>query len=399
MHRAWLLMLTGCGLGFQATPVGDSDAGNTQSPPPTDGGTSSPASICWTFVDTGFAVNWETCPTKTVPDIDVDIGSDVTINTDSGTSSDPNVTCVPADTIAKLDQGKIETDKICAIVARTITIEAGHTLSATGSRTLALFAHTINIQGIVDVASHRQGAHGPGSASVGCAAGTPPSDNIFGGNGGYFGTNGGLGGNEPANAVGSTTGTTVVRSGCDGMPAHGVSLDGKTAGAGGGSVWIASDMGQFTLGDSAAINASGAGGLGGDTGHGGSGGGSGGLIVLQSSTITISATSNAQIFANGGGGGGGGSKMNVGTSGDDAGAASSGGASGAGGTGDGTGGSGGAGYDATVNPNAAGGAGLSSTTGSGGGGGGGGGAGIIRTDTSSSIQQVHFSPPPTRAHH
>jgi hypothetical protein len=332
-----------------------------------------------------------------VPDSDVDIGSDVKINTGTGISSDPNVTCVPADTTAKLDQSKIETDKICAIVARTITIEAGHTLSATGSRTLALFAHTINIQGIVDVSSHRQGPRGPGTAVTGCAAGTPPSDNTFGGNGGYFGTNGGLGGNEPANAAGNTTGTTVVRSGCDGMPAHGVSLDGKTAGAGGGSVWIASDMGQFTLGDSAVINASGAGGLGGDTGHGGSGGGTGGLIVLQSSTITISATSNAQVFANGGGGGGGGSKMNVGTNGDDSGAASSGGASGAGGTGDGTGGSGGAGYDATVNPNAAGGAGQSSTTGSGGGGGaGGGGAGIIRTDTSSSMQQVHFSPPPNR---
>jgi hypothetical protein len=323
----------------------------------------------------------------------VNIASDLSINTDTGTSSSPSLTCTLADTNVRIDKGS-EIDGICAIVAGTITIEAGHTLSATGSRSLALFADTINIQGTVDVASHAVGLRGPRSNTAGCNPGTPPSDNTFGGNGGNFGTEGGLGGNEPDNAEGSTIGTNLLRGGCDGLPGRGISLAGKTAGASGGAVWIASDMGELTLGDSAVINASGAGGLGGDLAHGGSGGGSGGLIVLQSTAIAISPTSNAQIFANGGGGGGGGSTSQPGTDGGDPADASSGGAAGGGGAGSGAGGTGGQGYHDTGTLNAAGDPGQSATTG-----GGGGGAGIIRIVTESSMQTAKISPPPIISQH
>jgi hypothetical protein len=359
---------------------------------------------CWTFIDTNFGVNWKTCSAPTISASVVDIASsDVVINTDNGTSTDPNVTCVPVDVTVKAGNGS-EIDGICAVVASSITVESGHLLSATGSRPLALFAHTISIQGTIDVGSHipstsspgTLGTRGPGSGLPGCIPGTSPGDSATGGNGGYFGTDGGLGGNQPNSSSGSTSGTTLLRGGCDGMLARKVvSID--TAGAGGGAIWISSDTGQLTIGDNAVINASGAGGHGGVfPSRGGSGGGSGGLIVLQSSAIAISPTSSAQIFANGGGGGGGGSLMNAGGDGGEPTNASSAGNAGPGGSGNNSGAPGGQGSSNT-GPKASGGAGMKSDNG--GSGGGGGGAGIIRIDTSSDLLQSPFSPPPMLAAH
>src|ERR1043165_7760534 len=67
------------------------------------------------------------------------------------------------------------TGNLCAVVAPSIVIPFGVTLSAHGSLPLALFAHSLTIRGTVDVASH-VGAPvvGAGSYTAGCSAGLFP---------------------------------------------------------------------------------------------------------------------------------------------------------------------------------------------------------------------------------
>src|ERR1041384_3063306 len=67
------------------------------------------------------------------------------------------------------------TGNLCAVVAPSIVIPFGVTLSAHGSLPLALFAHSLPIRGTVDVASH-VGAPvvGAGSYTAGCSAGLFP---------------------------------------------------------------------------------------------------------------------------------------------------------------------------------------------------------------------------------
>jgi len=240
---------------------------------------------------------------------------------------------------------------------------------------------------------------GPASGALGCPGAA--ATNSGGGGGGGFGGAGGKGGEEGASpittggAVGNAISLLELRGGCDG----GRGGDGSTTGglpgvggAGGGAVWISTDMGTLVIGTGAKINASGAGGARGlgSTGpdDGGAGGGSGGLIVSQAPAIILDPS--AQIFANGGGGGGGAEAGKSGHEGSDPTGPSSGGGGGQGGS---AAGLGGIGYFAL-------GIGLDGADGDpavhGGGGGGGGGAGAIRVASSTTISGTNVSPPPAR---
>jgi len=372
MHRACIALLAGCG--FQSS-AGTGDPGD----PMVDAMVDAPGSgakpvACWKITDTVTSFRVSACPTALINSIVVMM--DVSVDTDLGKPNPPGLSCAP------LSAGD---DNICVLAANSITIEQGNTLLAHGTRPLALLGHSITINGTVDVASHIVGGQrGPASNLTGCNPGTA-ANNAGGGAGGTFVGQGGKGGEEGGSpittggAVGNTIGFTRLRGGCDGgRNGTGQSNGGPAmvGGAGGGAVWIASDMGTLVIGSGAKINASGASGAGGAgsaaVDSGGYGGGSGGLIVLQAPTITLDAS--AQIFANGGHGGGGAQSAMSGHNGiDPTGAASIGG----GGDGGKTAavGAGGSGYPAsaaTLN-----GANGDAPTHSGGGGGG-GGAGAIR---------------------
>jgi hypothetical protein len=260
----------------------------------------------------------------------------------------------------------------CFIVADTMTVG---TTSVTGTRPLVLLAQTrIQIDNLLDVASHHNtaGAAAPSSACM--AFGQNPSGGGGGGGaGGSFMTRGGNGGRGDAgqsqngqSSQADGAAPTRLRGGCSGQFGSGSGL--QQAGAGGGAVYLVSGD-QIVI--AGAINASGGGGSGGNNRSGGSGGGTGGVIVLYGATIAITATT--VVVANGGGGAGGGSQMSNGVDGGDPGitlplVAATGGSNGVAGTG-------GAGFPETGNA-------LDGTGGpsNDGGGGGGGGAGYIRAN-------------------
>jgi hypothetical protein len=333
--------------------------------------------------------HWSGCTSQAASDA-IDLTADVVIDTDNKDSAPAGYACVVVPISIKSDH----TD-ICALFASSIKIEAGVTLSAHGQRPLALFAHSIDIEGTVDVASHIGGQRGPASNVTGCNP-SAPATRGGGGAGGTWTITGGHGGDQgqtpgtTGGAVGHAFSATELRGGCDGRRGGDGSMDGGpdgSGGAGGGAVWIASDMSMLTLGSGAVINASGAGGPGAPlTSLGGGGGGSGGLIVLQSTVLARDL--NAQIFANGGHGGGGTGNLIAGGDGGDP---TSPGSTGVGGTG-GDAGNGGNGYPAsgTISGNDG-----NSVTFAGGGGGGGGG-GVIRfaTNTPFSDPNNTVSPNP-----
>jgi hypothetical protein len=309
MRRAWVVLLAGCG--FQ------SHAGPSSSPPP-DGQVDAapaidalisdvisdvmiPAVPCWHLDSNSFDVHLSACP-PIGPD-HLDITADVSIDTGTGTSTQPMISC------AVISDGP---EQICALSANLITIAASVTLTAHGPRPLALLAHDINVLGTIDVASHLGQPAGAGTTPVGCN-GSRNATQLGGGGGGGFSLAGGPGGDQgKTTGSGAAGGATItvksLRGGCAGT---GGGSGGPTGdphgigGAGGGSVWLSADTGVLTLGNAAVINASGAGGAGGGaTSHGGSGGGSGGLIVIHAKMIIRLATTSL-IFAAGGGGGGG----------------------------------------------------------------------------------------------
>jgi hypothetical protein len=340
------------------------------------------------------------------------IATSASLDTDTGISTPPGITCVRTTNI---------TDNLCAIVAPSIVIQPGVTLRARGSLPLALFAHSLTIRGTVDVASHAAGSViGAGSYTSGCSAGLFPRL-AGGGHGGGASGEGGQGGDQGgAASTGGTGGFSFaidsLIGGCGGTRggdgSAGGSSDGgtPTGGAGGGAVWLVSDTADLTLDATAIINASGAGGAGAALeSHGGAGGGAGGLIVLQAPHIHLDP--NALLFANGGHGGGGAGINSTqpgylpGTAGTDPAGPTSGGTGGTGGV-DGsnpvltsplispnatsTAGDGGAGYPATATERD----GRSGGTTGRGGGGGGGGEGAIRVVSATFITGSNISPPP-----
>ena len=388
MQRACLVLLAGCGFHSTATDsdAALSDAASVDADPLLPPG-------CW-MVSDGRAFQASACAPTVVASID--ISADVSIDTDSLNTQ--GLHC------AQLTTG----DSICALVAGTITIRPNVTLSAHGSKPLALLGHSIDIAGKIDVASHIGGQRGAASNIAGCS---PPSlaTGAGGGGGGGFGTSGGKGG-APGGAGGAAGGAggsitlTALTGGCDGGgggDGSGTSGPPGSGAAGGGAVWIDSDTMPLTIRSGASINASGASGIAGRPvtafSHGGYGGGSGGLIVLRAATIQLEGT--AVVFANGGHGGGGSLTTVAGTDGTDPAGPTGPNAGGGGGNGGGgtagtmAGGDGGAGSwgpgsqdgkDGTKGDNAS----------TGGGGGGGGGAGMIKVASGTTLGGPNVTPTP-----
>jgi len=135
MHRAWVVVLAGCGFQSKVAPGGDAtmDASSSDANP----------GICWKLSDKVYKFDVSACPTALADMIDVT--TDVAVDTDAGTSNPPGLTCAP------LASGS---SNVCALAASTIKIEPGAILSAHGSKPLALIGHSIDIEGTIDVAGH-----------------------------------------------------------------------------------------------------------------------------------------------------------------------------------------------------------------------------------------------------
>lgn len=290
------------------------------------------------------------------------------------TSSSP--LCVPY----HLPSGAADT-AYCVIAASTITLSPTGRATITGARPLVIVGNQVQLDGVIDAASHRGGTTGPNANPGACVAGAAPGTDA-GGPGGSFGGAGGNGGASgsapPALASVATPKPTQLRGGCAGRAGESPNTGGA-AGAGGGAVYVIAQ--QLVIGGT--INVSGASGRGGGLSAGGGGGGSGGMIVLEAPTIVTSMA--ARIFANGGGGGEGGGLDNGGDNGIDSTAPTQAGFGGAGGVGGG--GDGGDGSAGTT-PAAPGQAGTVA------GGGGGGGAGAIRVIPPQMLAGA-IAPPPS----
>jgi hypothetical protein len=276
--------------------MGSNDGGTDG--PEIDGDPSIDARACF------GADNYEVCLT-TVPSAPVTLPA--TVDT---TSSTLCLTTQPAGWVSRGQPAS------CFIVGSMIT--AGN-VNVTGSRPLVLLAtQTINVTGVLDVASHG-GANpktGPGAPFGNCQGFTAtPSSSVSGGAGGAganFMTRGGAGGDGNGGMAGNSGGTTptapgtpptALRGGCTGQPGgDGDGTSGGAGGAGGGAVFLLAGT-SITIGNAGIINASGAGGAAGGDQAGGGGGGSGGMIVLYAPTLD---TPNGRLLANGGGGASGG---------------------------------------------------------------------------------------------
>jgi len=241
------------------------------------------------------------------PTMSIDISGAETINTDT----DPRCT-----TLVQASGGPV-----CLVNATTVNITSTGSLTATGSRPLAISSSsTMMIAGMIDVSSRRVGGQrGPASDDAACTFAAVPEEDAGGGGGaagGSFGAKGGDGGvGDTDNSIGAD-GTaaaglagpvampTVLRGGCRGQtggPEGGGGLGGTGGHSGGGLYLYAIDRIEL----SGRIRATGAGGEGGQVQAGGGGGGSGGLVVIESMTIAVSG----EINANGGGGGEGGARV------------------------------------------------------------------------------------------
>ncbi|MEO6773181.1 MAG: hypothetical protein ABI467_09175 [Kofleriaceae bacterium] len=262
----------------------------------------------------------------------------------------------------------------CVVVATELTISG--TVTAIGTKPLVLLATgTLQVDGTLDVASHRGGQTGAGAVATDatlCDPGTPPGNN-GGGAGGSFGAVGGNGGNNGGTA-GALQPANSMRGGCAGQ--DGKSGTNGTRGAGGGVAYLIAGTKIAVTG---AIDASGAAGTAGVNGNAGAGGGgAGGLIGLDAPIVT----NGGAIFANGGGGAEGSGNTTKGNDGNEStlGVAAAATASAS------NGGDGGAGGAVT-------GAGNGGNANTFGGGGGGGGAGAIRLFGAAAITGGVVSPP------
>jgi hypothetical protein len=328
-----------------------------------------------------------------IPTISLDISTADVIDTDT----DSRCTSV----------SQADGSSVCLVYATSVTIESQGSLTATGSRPLALASmSTMSIEGLIDVSSLRSGQRGPGADDARCSFAADPESDLGGGGGGAGGSFGAVaanGGTGDTNQDGGTDGTSLpgaagpiatimeLRGGCRGQKGGDESSTGAQGGTGGhsgGALYLLANEHLDVVGN---VRAKGAGGEGGPVRAGGGGGGSGGLVVIESPSISIAG----QISANGGGGGGGGAFVGTapgtpvdgqaGADGDLGTAPAAGGIGATGSTlGEGPGGAGGA----SATPSAPGG------DAGGGGGGGGGAVGVIRLIGTAAITGL-VSPAPT----
>jgi hypothetical protein len=295
-------------------------------------------------------------------------------------------------------------DGYCVIAGTTVTINAGISVQAFGTKPLVLLASdaiTTGLLSTIDVGSHRATMDTAEIVGAGadptCDAGMAPatsSNTSGGGAGGSFIGPGGKGGrgssNNNSGGSGGVAGAiatapvTTLRGGCAGQAGAGASN--ATAGHGGGAVMLIAGRAISVDGN---IDASGEGGSGGAAGlAGGAGGGAGGMIVFDAPFIAAT-TASSLIFANGGGGGEGGNNLGQagkeGADPNDTGQADGGNRIANGGNG---------GRGAGGNASAEAGADGTGGSNSGGGGGGGGGTGLIKAPATA-VFGSQLSPPPT----
>lgn len=214
--------------------------------------------------------------------------------------------------------------KYCIVRGLAITVPAGSTVRAVGSRPLVLVAKgTLEVHGAIDVSSAHAGflpaVRGAGANASACQAfmRVPESKSVGGGGGAGAsfagrGGGGGDGNNDGQYAGGGLTQISplsrpqVLQGGCRGQNGGGAADHASggpagTGGDGGGALYLASKVAVVVTGK---VLANGAGGGGGGAQAGGGGGGSGGFIVLDAPDIKRGETS--VLAANGGGGGQGG---------------------------------------------------------------------------------------------
>ncbi len=208
---------------------------------------------------------------------------------------------------------------ICAVSVRSLTVDSGQVLSASGSRPLAILASgDVTILGTIDVSGVGT-MPGPGAlSSDGGGDGTHAAtyDDGGGGGGGMCGAGGrgGTGGSAAGGAGGAARSPDMLVPLVGGTPGgHGSdSTVGGPGGGGGGALQI-SALGTIDV--EGTIAAGGGGGSGGaDVGAGG-GGGSGGAILLEAPSIVLGG--GGDLDAAGGGGGAGACSSGDGGSGDD----------------------------------------------------------------------------------
>lgn len=224
--------------------------------------------------------------------------------------------------------------EVCVVAFRNVTIPAGMTFRATGSRPVVLLASgDIDIAGTLDVSAYGQ-TPGPGGGHGGDSTRADGTGDAAGHGGAHVGTyadgGGGGGGMCGAGAAGGMGGAAAGGSGgvaaaaaTELSPLSGGSGGGRGGnsptwgfgGAGGGALQLTA-AGSITI--TGTILAGGGGGMGGPTGPmcttnaaSGGGGGSGGAILIEATTISVAG---ASFVAAGGGGGGGASACLVGES-------------------------------------------------------------------------------------
>lgn len=241
------------------------------------------------------------------PDGPLQIAQDTTIYTDN----DPRCRTVTQ------PNGRDE----CLILVESFEVALGIRYQAKGNRPLRIVAaNPIEIYGMLDLGSRRQGQGGAGHDADACILGTTPQDDSGGAAGGGGGSYVGLGGDG---GEGDTNGSnraspglagavqnipSYARGGCPGHDggnetAIGAGGLGGKAGAGGGAVSLVSAT-KVHIHSQGVIRATGSGGRGGGAQAGGGGGGSGGYISVTAPSII----SDGFLTANGGGGGEGGTR-------------------------------------------------------------------------------------------
>lgn len=201
----------------------------------------------------------------------------------------------------------------CVVAGTGITLPAGTTIRAYGTRPLVLLSTgSFELSGVLDVSSTSAAtAHplGPGVPNAICNVGAHAATVNSGGFGGSFGGKGGDGQRQDAGndntplAAAAVAFPSALRAGCPGGNGSTTTAGAAVGqgGAGGGAVSIIA--GRLLL--NGRLNASGAAGTGGPVAKsGGGGGGSGGMIILDAPSIVPGAA--FAVFANGGGGGQGG---------------------------------------------------------------------------------------------
>src|SRR5262245_46911392 len=139
MRRACLLLLASCGFKGPTANQVDPDANQNTDAGVTDGAVDAgvdakvdasvdPMAACWSAKRFGF----DAAACASSPRDRIDISGEVFLDTVTGVSTPPGLTCADLDT-----------DMMCALAAKTIRITAGAKLAVHGARPLALLAHSI----------------------------------------------------------------------------------------------------------------------------------------------------------------------------------------------------------------------------------------------------------------